>query len=168
MNAIPLYRFPRLRVRLLAAARWQAARWRTALRPFAHRLAVRTLNLQPDIAPSPPAPRPLCRLEELPDGGVVGIDPARPLAMPLVLRRQGAHVQAWLNACPHDGRRMNWAPGRFQVKDGVLRCAVRGARFALDRGGLCVGGPCRGRSLLPVPVRVENGLVTIPWDLRDG
>ena len=68
-------------------------------------------------------------------------------------------VQAWLNVCPHAGRRMNYAPGLFLVKDDKLTCAVHGSTFALRDGGLCISGPCRGQSLVAVRVKVQNGVV---------
>lgn len=43
----------------------------------------------------------------------------------------------------------------------MLRCAVRDAVFALDRGGLCVSGPCRGISLVRIPVQVQSGMVIL-------
>ena len=53
----------------------------------------------------------LCRLEDIPDGGVLGVDPPDPEGEPLLLARSGNSVQAWLNVCPHAGRRMDvWAP----------------------------------------------------------
>ena len=106
------------------------------------------------------APDPfLCRLADIPDGGVLGVDPPDPEGEPLLLRRHGNSVQAWLNVCPHAGRRMDYAPGLFLLKDGKLTCAVHGATFALAENGLCVQGPCRGESLAPVSLRVENGAV---------
>jgi len=69
----------------------------------------------------------------------------------VVLRRQGDRLQAWLNICPHAGRRLDWAPGRFLVDQGRLVCAAHGASFELDKG-LCVAGPCKGASLVPVAV----------------
>ena len=128
---------------------------------FPHRLAVRVSGRQPGHASAPSSSQVVCRLHDVPDGGVIGVDPPRQPGVPLILRRQGDRVQAWLNICPQDGRRMNRAPGLFQVDDGSLRCSVRGAVFALDRGGLCISGPCRGRSLLPVPVQVLGEFVTI-------
>ena len=107
------------------------------------------------------APDPfLCRLADIPDGGVLGVDPPDPEGEPLLLRRHGNSVQAWLNVCPHAGRRMDYAPGLFLVKDGKLTCAVHGATFALREAGLCVAGPCRGQSLLAVRVRVRDGVVS--------
>lgn len=102
----------------------------------------------------------LCRLEDIPDGGVLGVDPPDPDGEPLLLARWGNSVQAWLNVCPHAGRRMDWAPGLFLVRDDKLTCAVHGATFALREAALCVGGPCRGQSLVAVPVQLRDGVVT--------
>jgi len=102
----------------------------------------------------------LCRLEDIPDGGVLGVDPPDPEGEPLLLARQGNAVQAWLNVCPHAGRRMDYAPGLFLVKDDKLTCAVHGATFALRESGLCVAGPCRGQSLVAVRVKVRDGMVS--------
>jgi len=79
----------------------------------------------------------------------------------LVLFRQGGEVRAWLNVCPHAGRRLDWAPGKFlKSKDGLLVCAAHGASFELLRGD-CVAGPCRGDSLRAVPVQVVEGMVRL-------
>lgn len=97
----------------------------------------------------------LIRLPELPPEGVsetevrIAGEPAS-----LILRRQGERVQAWLNVCPHAGRRLDWAPGRFLLDQGRLVCAAHGAMFELEEGR-CVSGPCRGASL--VAVAVEAG-----------
>lgn len=71
----------------------------------------------------------------------------------LVLLRRGDRVRAWLNICPHAGRRLDWAPGRFLLSKGQLVCAAHGATFETD-AGLCVAGPCRGQSLRAVAVTV--------------
>lgn len=79
----------------------------------------------------------------------------------LVLFREGNEVRAWLNICPHAGRRLDWAPGQFlKSKEGLLVCAAHGAGFEL-RGGECLSGPCRGQSLRAVPVRVHEGRVYV-------
>lgn len=71
----------------------------------------------------------------------------------LVLLRRGDRIRAWLNICPHAGRRLDWAPGRFLLSKGQLVCAAHGATFETD-AGLCVAGPCRGQSLRAVAVTV--------------
>ena len=74
----------------------------------------------------------------------------------LVLLRQGPALKAWLNVCPHAGRRLDWAPGKFLVDKGRLVCAAHGASFELENGE-CVAGPCKGASLVPVRVAVAGG-----------
>lgn len=80
----------------------------------------------------------------------------------LILHRDGAgDVRAWLNVCPHAGRRLDWAPGEFlRSKDGLLVCAVHGASFELQRGE-CVAGPCRGEALREVAVHCADGDVRL-------
>jgi len=102
----------------------------------------------------------LIALDSLTDGGLVetevtlGGD-----AESLILHREGDAVRAWLNICPHAGRRLDWAPGQFlKSKDGLLVCAVHGASFELQCGD-CVAGPCRGEALRAVAVEVRDGQV---------
>ncbi|KLJ00991.1 Rieske (2Fe-2S) protein [Luteimonas sp. FCS-9] len=79
----------------------------------------------------------------------------------LVLHRDGAQVRAWLNVCPHAGRRLDWAPGRFLLsKDGHLVCAAHGASFR-TADGMCVAGPCKGETLRAVAVRLVDGRVRL-------
>jgi len=63
-------------------------------------------------------------------------------------------VQAWLNTCPHQGRRLDYAPGKFLIDKGRLVCAAHGATFQLG-DGLCVAGPCRGEHLTKVFVEED-------------
>ncbi|HSR64377.1 MAG TPA: Rieske (2Fe-2S) protein [Xanthomonadaceae bacterium] len=97
-------------------------------------------------------------LEAVPDGGLAAIE-ARIDGDDemLIVHRRGGHVRAWLDVCPHAGRRLEWAPGQFlRAKNGDLVCAVHGATFELD-GGTCVAGPCRGERLRAVAVEVRDG-----------
>src|SRR5262245_20103378 len=107
----------------------------------------------------------LLTIDRIQDGGfaeceaTVGGD-----AESLILHRQGETVRAWLNVCPHAGRRLDWAPGQFlRSKEGLLVCAAHGASFELE-GGQCVAGPCRGDALRAVAVELRDGQV---W-LADG
>ena len=76
----------------------------------------------------------------------------------LIVHRDAAGaVRAWLNVCPHAGRRLDWAPGQFlRSREGLLVCAVHGASFELQRGE-CVAGPCRGEALREVAVHCVDG-----------
>lgn len=73
----------------------------------------------------------------------------------LALRR-GAVLQVWHNVCPHAGRRLDYAPGRFLLHDGRLVCAAHGAQFSLE-DGRCVDGPGRGGGLAALPVTPVAG-----------
>lgn len=79
----------------------------------------------------------------------------------IVHRADDGGVRAWLNICPHAGRRLDWAPGRFlRGKDGTLVCAAHGASFDL-RDGTCVAGPCRGERLREVAVHLDGDVVRL-------
>ena len=102
----------------------------------------------------------LVTLDRLPDGGFAEVEAVIDGdAESLVLYRDGEAVRAWLNICPHAGRRLDWAPGQFlKSREGLLVCAAHGASFQLA-DGVCVAGPCRGEALRPVPVDVRDGAV---------
>ncbi|CAD1794639.1 Rieske (2Fe-2S) protein [Xanthomonas arboricola pv. juglandis] len=111
---------------------------------------------------SSPSPTTLADLAQIPDAGFLEVEAVWDGgAESLVLYRDGAQVRAWLNVCPHAGRRLDWAPGQFlKTKEGHLVCAAHGAAFELS-GGECISGPCRGQSLLAVPVRIEGTQVVL-------
>lgn len=106
-------------------------------------------------------PQPLCRLDDIPDGGSTAVD-----AMladgeeSLILLRHGDQVRAYLNVCPHAGRRLDYAPGKFLQKNDTLICAVHGATFR-QADGECIAGPCRGDHLRPIAVSVVAGNVLL-------
>lgn len=105
-------------------------------------------------------PQALERLDRIEDGGLTEAEATLDGdAESLILYRDGGKVRAWLNVCPHAGRRLDWAPGQFlKSKDGLLVCAAHGASFELQ-GGECVGGPCRGDRMREVAVVVRDGTV---------
>ena len=83
--------------------------------------------------------------------------------------RRGERVSAWQNVCPHAGHPLNWKPDAFLTPDRkAIICASHGAVFAIDSGE-CVAGPCPGRALTPVAVRVADGAVYVTGpDSRTG
>ena len=103
---------------------------------------------------------PLVALDAIADGGLLAADAVIDgTPESLILHRDGETVRAWLNICPHAGRRLDWSPGQFlKSRDGLLVCAVHGASFEL-REGTCVAGPCRGDRLNPVALEVRDGRV---------
>jgi nitrite reductase/ring-hydroxylating ferredoxin subunit len=69
----------------------------------------------------------------------------------IMIYSKAGDLRAWLNVCPHAGRRLDYAPGRFLRDQGRLVCAAHGASFELV-GGECIAGPCRGAHLREVVV----------------
>jgi nitrite reductase/ring-hydroxylating ferredoxin subunit len=106
----------------------------------------------------------LCALSDVPEGGAHEVvATVHGAGESLILLRRGEEVAAFLNVCPHAGRRLDWAPGRFLFEQGLLVCAAHGASFSVP-DGRCVSGPCRGQSLTAVQVRVDAGEVRIVDD----
>ncbi|HUK08443.1 MAG TPA: Rieske (2Fe-2S) protein [Stellaceae bacterium] len=105
-------------------------------------------------------PNLLCRLSEIELPGSrgfrVGVG-AEERAILLV--RVGQHVAAYENHCPHVGSPLDWVPGRFlDFERKNIQCATHGARFRVA-DGFCFEGPCAGKFLTPVPIRVEDGAI---------
>ena len=103
----------------------------------------------------------LCRLDEIPDGGATAVDLVLDgEAQSVIVLRHGDTARVFLNICPHAGRRLDYAPGRFLLKNDSMICAVHGATFE-KASGLCVAGPCRGQHLRALAARVDRGVVTL-------
>ena len=106
--------------------------------------------------------RVLCPLHELGDPGARGFTlgggewPLRGFVV-----RHGSTVRAYVNHCPHAGFPLNWQPDGFLAPEApLILCAMHGALFEIE-SGLCVAGPCAGRSLRALPVRVTAGYVLL-------
>jgi len=106
--------------------------------------------------------RLVCSLAQLPPGACRGFTIGSgdwPL-QGLVLR-EGGEVCAFVNRCPHAGHPLNLRPHDFLTPDGsLILCRSHGALFE-KRTGLCVAGPCAGRSLERVAVTLEGPLVVL-------
>jgi nitrite reductase/ring-hydroxylating ferredoxin subunit len=97
----------------------------------------------------------LIRRSDLPLAGLVAIEADIDGETASIIVDCGLNpLQAWRNVCPHQGRRLDYAPGKFLIDKGRLVCASHGATFRLD-DGLCVGGPCRGEHLSKVLVEED-------------
>src|SRR6185436_3691388 len=87
---------------------------------------------------------PVCRLDEIPDGGAKGLvvpDPDGPPLRVIVLR-SGGEVSAYRNRCPHRGTPLDLRPDDFLDRDGRhLVCSTHGALFRRE-DGYCIAGPC--------------------------
>lgn len=78
----------------------------------------------------------------------------------LLVLKQADQWHVYRNACPHQGRRLDYAPGKFLCREGTLICAAHGAVFAMD-SGRCVQGPCLGESLVRVDAVVSDGFIRL-------
>lgn len=70
-------------------------------------------------------------------------------------------LRAYANVCPHKQHPLNLADDEFLVPgQKLLRCASHNALF-VPESGLCVFGPCAGRSLKSLDCWVEKGEVWV-------
>ena len=102
----------------------------------------------------------ICRLDEIPDGTArefgfgSGTDHEN-----IFVYRRGETLLGYRNECPHQGTPLNFLPDRFIDRTGTrFLCTTHGAQFTIE-DGFCVTGPCEGKSLKPIELRVESGEV---------
>ena len=126
------------------------------------------------LAAVPPEGTPLCALGEISDGEsrVFSFREDSAIFEMFVLRAPGhvkidneqkkpGNLYAYVNDCPHTHTPLDWTPGQFlDTKKNLLLCATHGALFRIG-DGLCIEGPCLGKSLTPVDIFVENDLIHI-------
>ena len=109
----------------------------------------------------PAAPRALCRVAEIPDGGAKGFPPPDRGYAGLFAVRRGAALVVYVNSCPHLGVSLEWTADRFLSADGTqIVCGTHGAVFRIADGH-CVAGPCQGEALTPVPFTVTDGVLLV-------
>jgi len=102
----------------------------------------------------------LCALDDVLDGsGRVFSFGEGKAAFGIVVLRDGEHVTAYVNLCPHFWIPLNVRELPTTFRKHVL-CANHYAAFRFA-DGYCVEGPCEGSSLEPVPLIVLNGRVSI-------
>jgi nitrite reductase/ring-hydroxylating ferredoxin subunit len=75
--------------------------------------------------------------------------------------RAGESVRAYVNRCPHQLYRLSFLPDDLLTDDRrYILCAMHDALFEKDTG-LCISGPCLGRSLSALPIEIESGRVLL-------
>lgn len=110
--------------------------------------------------------RVICRVTDLDRTGARGFTIGEgnwPLRGFVVLHRE--EIRGYLNRCPHAGHPLNLRPDAFLTPDGtLLLCSSHGAVF--DKlSGYCIAGPCAGRSLESIPLKIESGFVMLADDV---
>lgn len=106
--------------------------------------------------------RVICRIADLETQGARAFTIGRgdwPLRGLVV--HAGTQVCGYVNRCPHAGHPLDLMPGRFLTADGsLLLCSSHGALFEKSTG-YCVAGPCAGRTLTSVALKIESGYVML-------
>lgn len=79
-------------------------------------------------------------------------------ASAFVVRFNG-QVHAYLNSCAHIPVELDWMEGEFFDDSGVyLICSTHGAIYAPENG-VCLEGPCSGKSLIKLPIEEREGKI---------
>lgn len=105
--------------------------------------------------------RVICRSDELSEAGRgMRFEVAQAGRMvPAFAVRYCGEVHAYLNECRHVPVELDWVPGEFfDISHNYLVCATHGAYYS-PLSGLCLGGPCKGRSLLRVEIYEADGYI---------
>ena len=106
-------------------------------------------------------PRLICASAALEEGGrgvrfEAEVDGAR---VPAFVVRWLGVPRAYINRCAHVPMELDWQDGRFFDLLGLyLACSTHGAIYD-PATGFCVGGPCRGRGLIPLSVIETDGQI---------
>lgn len=110
----------------------------------------------------------ICRADAIEPGGakafslsrITETGDAKPFPI-FIVRSAADDYVGYVNACPHEGIWLNFGAGEFFSRDhAFLKCGRHGASFEIDTG-LCVDGPCRGKSLEPVALAVIDGEICL-------
>jgi nitrite reductase/ring-hydroxylating ferredoxin subunit len=106
----------------------------------------------------PPPGTQLCRLDDIPEPGSKGfVFGSGKDRFEMFVVRKGDHVFGYVNTCPHLGATLDTFPDQFLTADKeLIICTLHGAQFQIE-DGLCVVGPCNGKHLSPIQLRIENG-----------
>ncbi|MEX3982204.1 Rieske (2Fe-2S) protein [Paraburkholderia sp. EG287A] len=107
----------------------------------------------------------LCELNALPLNGARGFDLQKRGIDDFFVIRTPELLRAYRNSCPHwPGASLPWRRDAYLDRAASrIVCHGHGAQFTLDTG-LCISGPCTGQRLVPIPLRVDNGLyVSAYW-----
>ncbi|MBO6543037.1 MAG: Rieske (2Fe-2S) protein [Alphaproteobacteria bacterium] len=99
----------------------------------------------------------LCHLSDIENPGAKGLTFGEGRErFDMFLVRRDKKVRAYVNACPHAFTTLETFTDRFltRAKDQIL-CTTHGALFNLE-DGFCTSGPCEGKSLEPLPIKIEG------------
>jgi nitrite reductase/ring-hydroxylating ferredoxin subunit len=114
-------------------------------------------------------PIPVCERNTLVRGEVhiVRLPRTGPRGEPregFVLLDASGTPRAYLNRCQHLPIPLDAGTGELLTEDGEhILCSTHGALYRLE-DGYCLRGPCDGRWLEPLAIRIEHGVVYLIED----
>jgi nitrite reductase/ring-hydroxylating ferredoxin subunit len=77
-----------------------------------------------------------------------------------VIKHENA-FHAYLNRCPHQGKRLNENNSAFvDMEDELIRCDSHEALFDISSGS-CVSGPCSGSQLTKLNTQIRSNTLFI-------
>jgi nitrite reductase/ring-hydroxylating ferredoxin subunit len=101
----------------------------------------------------------VCSIDDIPRGAARAFPLPNRDGVTFFIVHWGDSFHAYVNECPHMGVNLEWSENRFLNLDGSqIQCAMHGALFRIE-DGYCTWGPCRGRSLKSLPLKVSDGLI---------
>lgn len=75
----------------------------------------------------------------------------------MLVQRFEDQIVAFENRCPHAGTPLDLFEDRFtDIRGEKLLCRTHGALFD-PVGGRCIKGPCKGKYLRRIAIKIENG-----------
>ncbi len=103
----------------------------------------------------------LCHIDELVDDQWMTFTPDDTDEDTYMVKKVSEKIYVYRNFCPHQGRRLDYAPGEFlETPDKQVVCPAHGATFQTE-DGYCTSGPCAGDTLKAVPFSVKDKQVYI-------
>lgn len=99
----------------------------------------------------------LCHIDDIEEGASKGFLKNDDGNDALFIVKKNGELFAWRNACPHvEGAPMAWRKDAYMdAKKTHVACHAHGALFE-PKTGLCVQGPCIGKKLEKVDVRINH------------
>jgi nitrite reductase/ring-hydroxylating ferredoxin subunit len=83
----------------------------------------------------------------------------------IILARTELGFRAYQNRCRHLPVSLDWGDGEVLDESGdLLQCRTHGALYRIE-DGLCVAGPCKGHTLIPVEVEERGQCVYLKGEL---
>jgi len=111
----------------------------------------------------------ICQLSDIGNGQAKAFEHPFREQRTFFIVRQDDQAWAYLNMCPHMGVAMEFQQDKFISYDGTqIQCAMHGALFNISTG-FCSWGPCKNQSLIPIDIKISNGIIYfIEDDFADG